>query len=557
MQSDAYTMALDFVDDPVVILEHSGDSFLCRYANRSARACFDPHRRNTESPGHDLTLEQLISEDEPRRIIKGILERALAGDVVAEELNCPLAGPNGTVLFRARLAAEERIILTGKLSADQYMRRDTETPDYHDATTGLPNRHALREIAGKELARAQRESEPMALLFVMLHNFKEINQHHGHHVGDLLLENTGVRAREVIRRSDYVFRWEGTNLVVLLPHLATSLDVAIVAEKLFEEITLPYRFREINIAPGCHIGVALYPDDGETYDDLVNCANSAVIEAERRKAPFLLYDSKLHDRAVDRLSIRSGIQRAFERGEFEVYYQPILHPDGRIAGAEALMRWNHSERGLLSPESFIEIAEESHLITLIDKVALFSVCRTLAEWHDVPEIFVSVNISARDLASDELTQVMQQALADYHLDDAGRIKLEITESRLIERSTVSHTVVADLQAMGIETWIDDFGTGQSSLTYLKHLPVTTVKIDQEFIRDISGSPDDLAYFRSIVDTVRSRGKSVIVEGIATSEQHQIVANLPVAYLQGFYFAGPMRAEEFRQLLDSTSVLPLH
>ena len=555
MRREALHEVLNLLEDPILFLKKRGACLVCTFANDTAQLYFDPENR-LGTTRRETPLDHIFPDENSRSVVQALAEDALAGTPRTDEIPGPFPGVQATVRFRGDKLSNGTIVLRGSVIPGTSERRIPDAMEYQDATTGLMNRHALKVIMDKESSRARRDGEPMACLFVMLHNFKEINQHHGHHVGDLLLENTGVRTREVIRRSDYVFRWEGTNLVVLLPHLATSLDVAIVADKLVEAVTLPYRFRTYDIAPGCHIGVALFPDDADTTEGLINCANSAVIEAERRRIPFLLYDAGMHDRAVERLTIRSGIQRAFERGEFEVYYQPILHPDGRIAGAEALMRWNHAERGLLSPQSFIEIAEESHLITLIDKVAIFSVCRTLADWNRFPDLFISLNISARDLADATLVQVVQQAMSDHNMSDPGRIKLELTESRIVERSTVSQTAVADLQALGIDTWIDDFGTGQSSLTYLKHLPVSTVKIDKDFVRDITTSPDDLAYFRSIIDTIRSRSKQVVLEGIATAEQHRLVKSLPVTYLQGFYFAGPMRAHEFEKLLSSAAVLPL-
>ncbi|TVR70575.1 MAG: bifunctional diguanylate cyclase/phosphodiesterase [Spirochaetaceae bacterium] len=547
MKRNVLRTTLDLMNDPVLLLAKRGDTFYCRFANTAARNSFfdfEPAGRIRRG----IPLQTSI----PRETIRSAIERVATGTLQDSRSTESVTG----FTLQGTLLPGRVVALVARATSSPENAKSADQPDYRDATTGLMNRQALRLIAEKEIAGATRSSEPMACLFLMLHNFKEINQHHGHHVGDLVLENTGIRVREVIRRSDYVFRWEGTNLVVLLSRLATPLDVAIVAEKLFEAVTLPYRYRDTDLAPGCHIGVALFPEDATDYDELVNRANSAVIEAERRRLPFVLYDSVLHDRAVERVTIRSGIQRAFERGEFEVYFQPILHLDGSIAGAEALMRWNHAERGLLSPDSFIEIAEESHLITLIDKVAIFSVCRTLADWAQYPGFFISLNISARDLADATLRQVIQQAMDDFGLTDPGRIKLELTESRLIERATVSYTTVADLQAIGIETWIDDFGTGQSSLTYLKHLPVTTVKVDREFIQDITNDPADLDYFHSIVNTVRSRGKDIVVEGITTKEQYDLATTMPVRYLQGFYFAQPMRAEEFEKLLKSASLLPL-
>jgi diguanylate cyclase (GGDEF)-like protein len=567
MRKNTLTAVLDHVQDPVLLIEKKNASLVCSFCNKAAQRYFfstgDQPTKRVAAIALNEFFPEPVSLEKIRGAIAQSFDRALKSDPASAPsplevaLEGPFTGVESTLTFRFVPLTTTSIALYGRVTPVKSRRQEPDLLEYQDATTGLMNRQALKIIVQKEISRAQRDNDPMACLFLMLHNFKEINQHHGHHVGDLLLENTGVRVREVVRQSDYVFRWEGTNLVVLLPRLATNLDVAIVAEKLHEAVVMPYRFRELDIAPGCHIGISLFPDDATTYEELINRANSAVIEAERQQIPFVLYDNGLHTRAVERLTVRSGIQRAFEKGEFEVYYQPILFPDGRIAGAEALMRWNHAERGVLSPESFIGIAEESHLITLIDKVAIYSVCRSLANWNRFPDLFISLNISAKDLLDSTLASVVKQAIEDSGLRDPSRIRMELTESRLVARTDVTSTSIAGLQDIGVETWIDDFGRGQSSLSYLKHLPVTTVKIDRDFIRDIDTSAEDLDYLQSIVTTIRSRGKNVVMEGISTAEQHQLVASLPISYLQGFYFAGPMRAKQFEQLLDSAAVLPLH
>lgn len=566
---------MDRLHEPILIIARRKGILRCVYCNRAAEATL-LSAAGLERASHFFcgarlrgrSLTRLFSEpdtiDNLSVFVHSVLDGLLPQPDPPPTIDLP--GHDGTLKLNGIALSRKTVALYGYPAPRAVPGRPTTDPvqdsdgfdyaEHYDATTGLMNRHALRTVADAEIARARRHQEPLACLFIMLHNFKEINQHHGHQVGDLLLENTGIRIREGVRQSDFVFRWEGTNFVVLLPHLATKLDVAIVAEKLSDAITLPYRFRGLDITPGCQIGISLFPDDAVDYDQLINCANSAVIEAERRRTAFLLYDHALHAQAVERLTIRSDIQRAFEKGEFEVFYQPILYPDGRIAGAEALMRWNHAERGFLSPDSFIAIAEESHLITLIDKVAIYSACKSLAEWSKKADIFLSLNISARHLSDSTLPEILRQAMAEAGLDRPGQIKLELTENRLIENATVSSTAIATLHSMGVDTWIDDFGTGQSSLTYLKHLPVTTIKLDREFVREIATNPKDMEYLQSIVDTVRARGKDIVVEGIASAEQYRIVHTLPVTYLQGFYFAGPMRAEEFEALLNATAILPI-
>lgn len=417
-----------------------------------------------------------------------------------------------------------------------------------DPVTGLLNRRSLVEIVTHELHRAQRSGPTVAMMFVMLHGFKEINQIHGHHIGDLVLENTGLRIRETLRSSDYVFRWEGTNLVVVLPQLADRLDTAVVADKMHEAITVPYRYHHVDLAPDCHIGIALYPDDAHECDALLNSANSAVIEAERRGVPYMHFDETTHRHATDRLRMRTALQRAFERSELELFYQPIVDPSGRIVGAEALMRWNHPERGQLEPGAFIDLAETSRLIKAIDKLALYNACRQLADWEGRGNLFVTLNISATDLADRNLVSVVSQALEGSGVQSPERLKLELTESRTIANLSDASSTIAGLAALGVDVWIDDFGTGQSSLSHLKHLRATTVKIDKDFVADLSASPDDRQYLEGIIGTVRARGKRIVLEGVGNRAQYELLAGLPVDYLQGYYFARPMPAGAFGDLI---------
>lgn len=419
-----------------------------------------------------------------------------------------------------------------------------------DPVTGLMSRRMLPLVTRQEINRSSRARPVMAMLFIMLRDFKQINQMHGHQIGDLLLENTGVRVRDTVRTSDYVFRWEGTNMVVLLPELATRLDAAVVAEKIYSAVTVPYRFRDLDLAPGCHIGISIYPDDKPDPDGLFNAANSAVIEAERSEEPYRYFDEATHQQASDRLTLKTGLQRAFEHNELELYFQPIVDRSGTMRGAEALMRWNHPTRGLLGPASFIEIAEDTRLIVPIDTLALYHACRLLVDWNDDPSFFVTLNISAINLSDGTLPVVVSQAINQTGLSDPSRLKLELTESRTIENSARSLTTMQELGEMGVDIWIDDFGTGQSSLSYLKHLPASTVKIDKDFVADLTAHDSDIAYLSGIVNTVRSRGKRVVIEGISSEVQYRLVQELPVDLLQGFHFDRPMPRAELETRLRS-------
>ncbi|MFO8043543.1 MAG: EAL domain-containing protein [Alkalispirochaeta sp.] len=541
MESSLFTEAIEVVSEAVLLLDPDGR---LRYANSSACELL---RRDSDSlVGRNIAE---LCEPEYWEELAVALSKVIASSpvVVARD-----------PIFGAQLNKNAAVELTALQhgAAILLVRRESISPGHtppsladQDPVTGLLSRRSLPLIVEQELSRARRTGNPpIALLFVMLRDFKQINQMHGHRVGDLLLENSGLRIRETVRKSDFVFRWEGTNLVVLLPDLATRLDAILVAEKLHSAVTIPYRFRGLDLAPGCHVGIAIFPDDTIDADELFNCANSAVIEAEQQDQPFLYYDYLTHQKASDRLTLKTGLQRAFERNELELYYQPIVRRDHSVAGAEALMRWNHPTRGILGPASFIELAEDSRLIGPIDKLALYGACRQLHAMQDTPDLFLTLNVSATNLADPAFPSIVSQAIRDTGLADPTRLKLELTESGTGEHRDRFVAVMTEIQSLGVEIWIDDFGTGQSSLSYLKYLPVSTVKIDKDFVTELGTDASDIDYLRGIVETVRSRGKPVVIEGVGTEAQLHLVSDLNVEYLQGFYFARPMPAEDLMHFI---------
>lgn len=438
----------------------------------------------------------------------------------------------------------------------EFQRRSIEAA-YRDPLTGLMTRRSLDTILEKEIETARRSptDNVRALLFVSLKNFKRINQTHGTRIGDLLLENTGIRIRQQLRKSDYVFRFEGTNLVVFLPSVNRSTDPAVVAQKLADAIGVPYRYRGIDLRVSAVIGVSVFPDDAEDADSLLQHANSAVIEAEAADRGFQLYDTSLHERAVARMTLHTELLRAFESRQLELYYQPIVDAQGVIHGAESLIRWHHPTRGLITPKHFMRLAEETGIVRAIDKWALYTVCQRIAEWSGNYGIFVSMNISARELEDEELTEVVGAALEGGGSVPPGRLKLELTESSCMLDPQNSINRIRRLNELGVDVWIDDFGTGQSSLSYLKRLPVPVLKIDKIFVDDLAKSPDDRDYLKSIMASVRSRGKQIIIEGVTSRKQRDILAELGARWMQGFYFARPLPADDFTALIAAERSIP--
>lgn len=427
--------------------------------------------------------------------------------------------------------------------------------EYRDPLTGLYNRRSLEELLSKELDRARRsEGENLrGVVFVSLKNFKEINRGFGHHIGDLLLEHSANRLKETLRSSDMLFRFDGTNLVILLTRIARDTDLAMVAQKLFDAVAVPYTYRGEVLHIYAYLGLSLFPQDAEDAEGLIRCANSASVEAENQGRPFLIYDHDLHAMAVRRMTLVSELQRAFEGNQLELHFQPIYdvsEEEPQLVGAEALIRWNHPEQGRLSPGAFIELAEQSGLVSLIDKWALYRIVSYLQEWKVEPPFFVSMNISAAEMKDEYLPEIIQGALTEFGPVDPALLKLELTETLGMEDPASSIEQMKRLQEAGTEVWIDDFGTGHSSLGYLKQLPSRVLKLDRFFVTDIEENEQERAYLASVLQTVRSRGKEVVMEGVTTSGQIEILKELGCTLMQGYYFARPMPATELGTLIGA-------
>ena len=422
--------------------------------------------------------------------------------------------------------------------------------EYRDPVTGLFNRRSLDVILDKEIEKAKRSKyeKLRAVLFVSLENLAKVNQVYGHEIGDLLLENSGLRIRRTLRSSDYVFRFAGSELAAILTNISKNTDAGKVAQKIYNNVAVPYRFKETDLNITCHIGIALYPDDGADKSTIVQKAASALAEAKKKNMEFLLFDAALHEQAVARLGLESEIAKAFEKGQFELYYQPVVDTNGKIHGAEALIRWNHPERGCIPPMDFIPIAEETGLIIPIGRWALFTACRQISAWMKKHKLYVSINLSAKEFSDSTLLEAIQKAIKQSQDFDPAYLKLEITETKCMDDPEKTIKQMQSLLDIGVETFIDDFGTGYSSLGYLKRLPAVTLKIDKMFIDALVESQEEQDYLTHIIRTVKSRKKKVLVEGVSSREQFELLKAMACDQMQGYLFSQPVPAEEFEKLL---------
>ena len=426
---------------------------------------------------------------------------------------------------------------------------------FHDALTGLGNRNLLAECMESEIERSRRSGIPIALIFIDLDGFKTINDTLGHAVGDELLKQVAQRLRGTIRRADMAFRLGGDEFVVLAPDMLRIEDGAGLADKLLRAVREPLDLSgHKRLVVSASLGIAVFPANGEDVDHLIRAADSAMYDAKRRgRNRYCFYAPEMAERVHERMRIEQGLRHAVEHQELMLYYQPVVALPGRqIIGVEALVRWQHPENGLVSPARFIPVAEESGLIEAVGRWVLHAACQQGAAWHRQghPNLTVAVNVSVRQMAAENFIQDVTEALEGSGFTPQF-LELEITES-LLQELELSRRVLWQLRSMGIRIAVDDFGTGFSSLSYLKHLPLDRIKIDQSFVRDLPGNANDMAIVRAIIGLSKTLEMEVTAEGIETEAQLAFLCAQGCPMGQGYLFARPMPPQELAVLLGPGS-----
>ena len=419
---------------------------------------------------------------------------------------------------------------------------------FHDALTGLPNRTLFADFVKLAIERARRQDAyAFAVLFLDLDRFKYINDSLGHTYGDQLLIEIARRLEKCLRSLDTVARFGGDEFAILLDGITDSSDAVKVAEKIEEELLLPFNLGRHEAFTSASIGIALSTTGYEHPDDILRDADTAMYRAkDAGKARYELFDTEMHSRAVLRLNLENDMRRAIERQEFRAYYQPIMHLEtGKVAGFEALARWEHPERGLVSPTEFIPVAEETGLIVPIGLWMLEEACRQMHEWHwQSPAnklLTISVNLSGKQLMQPDLIEQIEQILRRTGIEPRC-LKLEITESVVMENAEVVTIMLNQLRALNIRLSIDDFGTGYSSLSYLHRFPVDTLKIDRSFISRMGPDNENNEIVRTIAKLAQNLGMEIVAEGIETEEQLRQLSLLACEYGQGYLFSHPLSGE---------------
>jgi diguanylate cyclase (GGDEF)-like protein len=513
-----------------------------------SRSSWDGVRRWTsarEIYGFPLAILVGLSQEEQLAAVQreslSYVWRAAAGSV-AIVLLMALLGRMSWQLAQSRLRESE--------SKLEHARR-VEYLAYHDGLTGLPNRSMFSKLLGQRISEARRYNKQIAVAFLDLDRFKQINDTLGHEAGDQLLQEVTARLQRCVRDSDTVARLGGDEFVVLLPELADGKDAATGAQKILAVIAKSFTLIGHEFRVTASIGISLYPQDGEDEQTLTKNADIAMYQAKAEgKNNFQFYSEKLNANSLERLTLESSLRHALERDEFRLHYQAKRDiRSSRISGMEALLRWEHPDLGTVTPMQFIPVAEETGLIVPIGKWVLKTACLQSVAWQNegLPPLSIAVNMTARQFSDEYLLQDLASILEATGMKPQ-LLELELAESLLIHDVENTLRILTGLKSLGIRIAVDDFGTGYSSLATLQRFPLDTVKIDRSFIGDLVGASENAGLADAIIAMGKSLSLTVVAQGVETKEQADFLQAHACDELQGFYFNRPLPAYQFGQLM---------
>ncbi len=457
------------------------------------------------------------------------------------------------------LAAKMLKVFSVRAAAELQRARSEKTIEFmafYDPLTGLANKRLFQDRVKQTFAWARRNHRFPAVLFLDLDRFRCINDTLGHTAGDALLQEVARRLQKTLRKDDTVARHGGDEFLILLPNIRQAEDAGFVAGKIIESFQAPFQVDGFELHLAASIGIAIYPLDGEDCDALLKNADSALHRAkEMGRNNYQFYLTEMNESALQRLGLEGQLRKALERDELCLYFQPQYDLDGRrMVGLEALLRWRHPERGLVPPDEFIPLAEETGLILAMGEWVLREACTRAQAWQaaGLAPMRVAVNISARQFHQYDLVRLVRLVLEETGLEPHF-LELEITESLIMQDAEGAVHKLSQLRDLGVQIAIDDFGTGYSSLSYLKKFPIQTLKIDRTFVQDLSRNPDDSAIVDAVIALAHSMGMEVVAEGVETEEQMRLLHDKSCNRVQGYLLQAPVPSDAVARILLQASL----
>lgn len=515
---------------------------------------FDP----SLPPPHFPEQERIFTPESWQRLT-GEFEKTLTTGIPYEiELeNIRPDGTTGWILARGepqRNATGAVVALSGialDITECKHAEKQVQFLAYYDGLTGLPNRRLLHDRLVKAIASARRRSDHVAVLFLDLDRFKIINDSLGHSVGDLLLQEAADRLKHQIRDQDTVSRVGGDEFLVVLSGIRDIGDAAAAAERIVNALAAEFVIQARPLRVSCSVGISIFPEHGDDAETLIKNADAAMYGAkESGRNRFRFFSEAMNAQVVERSMLEQGLRLALDRNELFLMYQPQADlRTGKITGLEALLRWRHPDLGFVPPDKFIRVAENSGLIVPIGEWVLRTACTQMQKWHQdgLPPVTVAVNVSAMQFRQEGFREFILNVLRETGLAPQ-HLELELTESLLTTNADVMFAIMQDLKDMGLKLAIDDFGTGYFSLSYLRQFPVSKLKIDASFIRDVATSADDAAIATAIISLAKSLNLKVIAEGVETDAQLAFLRDHHCDEVQGYYLSKPLRAEQVSEIL---------
>jgi diguanylate cyclase (GGDEF)-like protein/PAS domain S-box-containing protein len=546
---EQYLNAIDNIDIGIFVVD---DDYNIRFMNNTMKKWFGNQTNkicyssvaNLDEPCPYCKLEDVIKKNK-KVIYEPTTPDGQSFDIVATSIK----NSDGTT---SKMEVIRNI--TDKKKAEEKLLKQQEKliyQAYHDALTGLPNRVLLYDRLEQGIEKSKRSSLKLALLFIDLDHFKEINDSLGHDIGDKVLKSVTKKLHEIVRDEDSLARLGGDEFTVVMQNLKHGQDASILAQKILKIFAEPIIMDSNELYVSCSIGISLYPDDGDSAQNLLKYADSAMYKAkEDGRNNFQFYSSDMTEIAFERIVMEASLRNSLKNGDFIVYFQPQIDAKNKkLIGMEALIRWNHPSMGIVSPAKFIPLAESTGLIIELDRFVMKSAMTQLVKWYEdgLNPGVLALNLSVKQLQHKDFISVFKKMMQDTRCKPQW-LELEVTESQIMTNQQKAIEILNDINNLKVNLAIDDFGTGYSSLAYLKKLPINKLKIDQSFIRDLPSDEEDVAITKAVIALAKSLNLDIIAEGVETEKQKEFLIQHGCEKIQGYYYSRPIPSDEMESFL---------